>query len=261
MRYATGLLVLAACGGGTELPDGREARVDAPGPTIDSRVDANAPTADADTRLACLGDPAPGLTGPVTITGRVFEIVGYEATPLADAGLELRRLGTDAALAVATSGPDGAFTMTAGAPLDAYLVVGAPGRLGSFVYVEGDAMWTGQDALVFVATAAEVATWYADAGATYDDNSSTVLAVMRDCDRDAASGATLAVTPATPVVYYDESAMRWDPALTSASNGFALLANAPASPALEVTLEAAFPVEIVTSHPGAITMALVTPFD
>src|SRR6185503_16602236 len=102
----------------------------------------------------------------------------------------------------AVSGLEGEFTLTGDAPLDAYLVVTAAGRLPSYVHVEGDGMWTGQDALVFVATAAELATWYTDAGTTYAGGARTVLAVMRDCDRDEASGATLGVTPAQPVVYY-----------------------------------------------------------
>ena len=58
--------------------------------------------------------------------------------------------------------PSTASLLIGGAPFDTYFSIATPGRLPTHAY--GDPLVGGEDALLLVASAAEVAAWYADAG-------------------------------------------------------------------------------------------------
>jgi hypothetical protein len=253
-------LLIAACGGGDGAdPDGAPP-IDGPG-----APDAAAPDAGADATpgpaLDCLGDPAPAPPGPVTLDGAVFAVVDYQVAPLPGAAVELHRAGDGAVVGQAVTGGDGRYTLDLAEPVAGTFVVAAAGYLPTRAHVDV-ALAGDPDPLLLVADAAELAAWYADAGATYAPGARTVIAMVRDCALDTAAGATLAAAPAGAVTYYDPAAMRWDPALASAPNGFALATGLAAdavtlTPALGV---ATFPPEAITALPDTLTLSFISPY-
>jgi hypothetical protein len=142
----------------------------------------------------------------------------------------------------------GSYTATAAALLPSRVVfdLPVPATLG---------------ALIPVADAVELARWYADAGATYAPGARTVLPTIRGCALDTIAGATLAVAPGAAVVYYDEPAMRWDPALAATTNGFAIVPAAAASITATDDAGAGFPAETIDAAPDALTFATITPYE
>lgn len=253
------VLVAAACGGSTSDPDAAPATVDAPAPA-DARVDAPVPVPDADLGLACLGDPAPTGAGTVTLAGRVFAVVAYDAQPFAGATVELHARASGAVLDSTASDADGAFAVTTTAPLDAYFVVTAPGKVPTYAYA--DAVSPDQDALLFIVDTTELTRWYADAGHTYTDGARTIVALLRDCVLDVAAGATVTTSPSAAVTYYSEADKRWDPTLATGDNGFALITDAPAS--VTATPHYAgvdFPPETISSLSATVTLTVITPYD
>jgi hypothetical protein len=248
-------LSLAACGSSGGDPDGRPGAPDAPG-TVDARADA---MPDADLRLACLGDPAPAIPDG-TIAGHVFAVAGYQPVALAGASVELRRVVDDVVIDSATSDGEGEFALALAADTPAYFVAIMPGMIPTYAYT--DAIDPGEDIALFVIDGGERTQWYADAGATLALGTRTVLAVVRDCGRENLDGIRVATTPAATAVYYDEAAMRWSPAMTATSNGFALIPEAPATATVLATLGGtAFPGEPLLAREDVITLVVMSPYD
>jgi hypothetical protein len=239
-----------------------------PAPASDARVadaevplapDAAPPDADPDAPdLGCLGDAPPAdAADPLAVTGKVFAIAGYQVTAFEGAAVELRRRGDGGLVGQAATDAEGGFAISVagGAAVDAVVVVTAGGHLPTRAY-PADPLIGGEDLLLVVVDDAELAAWYEDAGATHAAGDRTVLAAAVDCTLDAIPGATFAVEPAAAITYYDDQAQQWDPALTSASNGFALVTGAAAS----ITLSSApLPPRDVPASPDELTLALVSP--
>jgi hypothetical protein len=221
---------------------------DAPAP-----VDGPPPPPPIDAALPCLGQPAPTTApDPLVITGKIFAIDHYDATPLAGAAVAL-----DAA--TATSDADGAFTLTiasGGHAVTGVLAISASGFVPTFGDPGEPLVGGDLDVLLAVATEDEIARWYGDAGATYAPGARTLVSATVDCARQTIAGSTIA--PAA--VYYDARAKRWDPALAASTNGFALLANAPASVTLTAHAGAdALPPRTVAVADAALTFAVISP--
>jgi hypothetical protein len=248
-------LFLAACGTSPHVaPDARalDARaVDAAGP------DATDAPPDP---LACLGQPAQASApDPLPIAGKLFAIDHYQVTPVANEQVVVRS-DTDT-LATATTGADGAFAASVpsgGLAVSAHFTVDVDGFRPSVIW-PGDPLHGGENALLVIATDAEIARWYADAGTT--PSTAALIAATVDCDAQALGGTTIAVAPApSGITYYDSTAQVWSPQLTASTNGFALVAAPDAS--VTVTASAgsiAFPPHAIAVAPGALTVAVVTP--
>jgi hypothetical protein len=259
-RCSIAICLLAACEAPSTDPDAgpSDAPVDAPPPRPDVASDADLPA------LRCLGLPPPAVADdPLVQTGRVFDVVDYQIAPLPGATVELRDRATGDAIAAATTDAAGdyAFSIaTGGDPVDAMFSISALGRLRTDTY-PADPLVGGENPLVIVASEAEIAAWYADAGETYAPGARTVIAIVVDCDQEAIAGSTVAPTP-TPdrLVYYDDVAQQWDPSLGSSRNGFALLAGAPAATAIVATSgSASFPAATIPAATGALTLAVISP--
>jgi hypothetical protein len=255
MRYA--VLILAACGSSPAKPD---AAADVPRPPdamIDAMVDADPDAPD----LSCLAMPPPATApDPLPVEGKLFVIDHYEVTPLAGAIVTVARKSDGAPLGTVTTADDGSFSTSiasGGAPVAAVLTTAASGFRPTRVD-PGDPLSGGENALMVVASDAEVARWHADANAAGDD---ALIIVATDCARKAIPGATLAVTPApAAITYYDDTAKRWDPQLTASTNGFVLVTGAATS----VSATARSGATTLPSHPvaapsGTLTVAVVTP--
>jgi hypothetical protein len=250
-------LGLAAGCGGDAAPAADARDVDA---EVVVPPDAAAPDADPDAPdLTCLGDAAATAgADPLAVTGKVFAVAGYQVTPAAGAAVELRRRGDGALLAQAAADAEGGFELAVagGAAIDAVVVVTAADHLPTRAF-PADPLVGGEDLLLLVVDAAELAAWYQDAGDAYDPGDRTVLAAVVDCARDPIRGSTLTVAPApAALTYYDDQAQVWDPALAASSNGFTLASGAAAS----VTLTSApLPPRTVPAAPDELTLALISP--
>jgi hypothetical protein len=256
------LAVLAACGSPAPSHPDAPRNVDAPRsdalPIRDAPVDAyDGPD------LACLGHPAPNTApDPLSLDGKVFVVDHYQVTPFAGATLTVHRRSDDAVLATSTvTAADGTYALSAptnGTALDAYLAVAAPGEVA--VRIDpGDPFTTGFFGLALVAPAAEIARWYADAGATYSATAPTVITIAVDCNHASIAGATITVAPQAPLIYYN--ADHWDPTATSSDKGYALLAPANASETVTAAWHATtFPSHAVTAPASTLTLAVVTPY-
>jgi hypothetical protein len=254
-------LVLAACSSPPAAPDAPHAAdaraIDAP-PPVDAAPDAPGPD------LACLGQPPPATApDPLPVEGKVFAVDHYDVAPVTGATVVLRRRGTDAMIAQATTAADGAFAMSVasgGVPVDGYFAVAAAGYRPTRVE-PGDPLSGGENALMLVAGDAELARWYAAAGATFTAGAPTLITASVDCARDTLDGSTLAVTPSPgAVTYYDTTAKQWDATLAASTNGFALVTAPAATVSATTSLGAtSLPPHTVTVPAGTLTIAVLTP--
>lgn len=257
------LFALAACGSSPAAPDApshADARApDAPpGAPADSAPDAPGPD------LACLGQPPPSTApDPLPVAGKLFAIDHYNVTPVTGGTVVLRRHGSDAVLAQATTAADGSFAMTVtsgGAPVDAYFAIAAEGYRPTRVE-PGDPLSGGENALMVVAADDELARWYTAAGAAYIAGARTLITASVDCANATLGGSTVAVTPAPgATTYYDDVAKQWSPALAASTNGFTLVTGAAAT----VTATAAvgttqLPPRTIDVAAGTVTLALLPP--
>src|SRR5262249_25995014 len=160
MRYA--VMFLAACGSSPAKPD---AAVDVPRPVdamIDAMVDADPNAPD----LSCLGMSPPATApDPLPVAGKLFVIDHYNVTPVANATITLARKSDGGALGTATTADDGSFSTTiasGGVPVAAVLTTTVAGFRPTRVD-PGDPLSGGEDALMVVASDAEVARWHTDA--------------------------------------------------------------------------------------------------
>jgi hypothetical protein len=224
----------------------------------------SSPDAPLPPNLACLGQPLPTTAAdPLAIAGTVFAASRYDLAPVAAATATVRRRSDDAILATATTANDGSFAAavaSAGHSVDAYVTIAASGDLATRVD-PGDPLAGGENVLAVVADDAEVARWYADAGASRAAGEGALVVLVVDCQPKALAGTTIEVAPApTAIVYFDDTAKRWNPTLTSSSNGYALVIGA----ASRVTITAhagaiAFPPRAATAPPAALTLAVAPP--
>lgn len=265
MKLAVSLLVLAACSSTSApaTPDavpGTDARaIDAPVHLpIDGAPDAPGPD------LACLGQPPPTTApDPLPVEGKLFAVENYEVAPVDGATVVLRRRGTDAVLAQATTAADGGFTMSVasgGVPVDGTFTVAAAGYRTTRID-PGDPLSGGENALMLVAGDAELARWYAAAGAIYTPGSPTLLTAAVDCAHDTLDGSTIAVAPAAATVtYYDATTKQWDAALASSTNGFSLVTGPASAVSVTARLGAtSLPPHDITVQANALTIAVLTP--
>ena len=153
------------------------------------------------------------------VEGKLFAVDNYEVTPVNGATVVLLRRGTDAVIAEATTAADGGFTMSVasgGAPVDGYFTVGAAGYRPTRVD-PGDPLSGGENALMLVASDAELARWYAAAGTTFTPGSPTLITAAVDCAHATLDGSTIDVAPApATVTYYDAIGTQWDAGLRPA---------------------------------------------
>lgn len=265
MKLAVSILALAACSSPHATPDAPHAgdarAIDGP-----RRLDA-APDVASDapgTDLACLGQPPPATApDPLPVAGKLFAVDNYEVAPIEGATVVLHRHGTDAILAQATTAADGAFAMSiasGGQSLDGYFTIAAAGYRPTRVE-PGDPLAGGESALMLVAGDAELARWYAAAGATFTPGDSTLITASVDCARDTLDGSTLAVTPSPgAITYYDAVARQWDAGLAASTNGFALVTAPAATVTATASLGAtALPARAIAVPAGALTIAVLTP--
>ena len=247
------VLAAAGCGGGGDAPDA-PAAVDAA--AIDAQV-----AVDANPALACAGQSPPTGSGAVSIDGTVLAVEDYAVEPVTGAAVELRRRSDDGVVGQAVTTADGKFTIAAAAPVNGYFIVTSAGHLPTYAF-DDMRQPTGDDALLLVADAAELARWYADAGGTYAAGARTLITAVRDCDHGTADIATVAVAPApAELVYYDTTAMQWDPALTAATNGFALATDVAAAVTITPAFSGVtFPAEPIAALPDTLTIAVVSPY-
>src|SRR5262245_21036119 len=262
----------AACGSSTSATPDAARTADAPAP--DARApDATPPPPDATTpppdaasaaELACLDAPPPTTAAdPIAITGKLFAVDHYQVDALAGVTVALRRTSDDGAIASATTGADGAFTITTPSgehPIDGYLYLDDGVHRPTYAYA-GRPLDGRTDALVIVADAAELGRWYADAGDTWSAAKRTVVAAVTDCTPRSVDGASVTTSPSPArLAYYDAAAQRWDPTLAASTNGFALLTGAGADEAITAHLGAvAWPPHAYPGHAGALTLAVVPP--
>lgn len=255
------LLVLAACGGGSAVPDATPA--DVPEPVDAAPVDAaiDAPPDAPGPNLACLGQPAPTAGATTAIGGKVFAVDHYAIQP-AVASVELHRRSDGGLVGQATSAADGTFSIAVTGPVDGFFVVTATGKLPTRAFSDTP-LATPDGALLLVADAAELGRWYGDAGVTFATGVRTVVGVARDCAGDAFAGSTFAIAPApASVVYYDDANKRWQPTLAASTNGF-VLATATAA-ALTITPHfgsTVLPAKQVAARPDELTLAVISPYE
>ncbi|MBV8761596.1 MAG: hypothetical protein JO257_30150 [Deltaproteobacteria bacterium] len=265
MKRVVCLAVLAACGSSPATPDPSvhvDARaIDTPPRPIDAAADAPPDAAGPD--LSCLGHAPPTTApDPLPVEGKLFSVDHYDVTPVTGATVVLRRRGNDAVIAQTTTAADGSFTMSVvsgGAPVDGYFTVAADGYRATRVD-PGNPLSGGENALMLVASDAELARWYAAAGTTYSPGVGTLVTASVDCARHTLDGSTLTIAPSAGVTYYDAPNKQWAAGLTASTNGFALVTGAATS----VTATAAIGATSLPSHAIAVpanrlTSAVLTP--
>jgi hypothetical protein len=200
----------------------------------------------------------PDAAEPIVVGGTVFDVTAYQVTPLAGAAVELHSRSDGAVLGAATADAEGRFAITVAGdgPVDGVVTVAAADHLPTRAYPAAP-LAGGEDLLLLAVGGDELAAWYVDAGDVHDPGDRTVLAAAVDSAGDPIPDATLTVAPApAALVYYDDEAQRWDPALTAAGNGFALATGAAAA----VTLTwAGLPPREVSALPDELTIAVVSP--
>ena len=193
----------------------------------------------------------------------MFAVDNYQIAPVTGATVVLRRRGTDAVIAQATTATDGSFTMSVasgGAAVDGYFTVAAEGYRPTRIE-PGDPLSGGENALMLVAGDAELARWYAAAGTTFTPGTPTLLTASVDCAHDTLDGSTISVapTPAT-VTYYDATGKQWDAGLAASTNGFALVTEPASSVSVTARLGAtSLPAHAITVQANALTIAVLTP--
>jgi hypothetical protein len=263
------ILAAAACGDPTtERPDAADVAadgtpsIDAASPPPDAAVpDAAVPDAAAGPDLSCIGAEPPAVADdPLDITATVFAVAEYQVAAQVGVTVELRARGDGAPLAAATAGEGGDVTLTVpsgGAPVDAFFAIASGAHLPTFAFPARPLV--GGERLV--ADEAELGRWYTDAAAgPFAAGARTAIVAVTDCAGQAIAGATISAS-AGAVVYYDPDAQRWDPALPSAPNGFALVTGAAAS---ELTItaaagEVALPPRPVPLAADALTLIVAAP--
>jgi hypothetical protein len=253
------LLAVVACGSPAAAPDALVV-VPHPDAALDARPDAP-PVDAAFDPLACAGQPAPATAlDPLPIHGTLFAIDHYQVAPVAGATVVVRRRADAGVLATLTTNASGAFATSlssGGTPLDAYFTVDVAGYRSSRID-PGDALVGSENALLVVATEAEIARWYGDAGVSASGG--TLIAATVDCAGDAIS-SSIAVAPSPAgIAYYDDAHQRWDASLAASTNGFALVAGPSAS--VTVTAHAGattFPAQVIAAPANVLTVAVVTP--
>jgi hypothetical protein len=200
----------------------------------------------------CADQPPPD---PIDVTGKVFATDDFQVTALEGAPVEIRR--GDELLAEATTDAEGAFAATIldGAQTDAFVSVETGAHQPTRAYP--GALAGGEELLLVVADAAELAEWYDAVGESWSASRRTIIVAVTDAGFDAIESATVEVEPAPgALVYYDPDAPGWDPSSTAAENGFALAA----STAERVTITASTGTSAtVPAEAGALTMAVVRP--
>lgn len=263
MKLVVSFLALAACGS-TSTPARPDAAPDADARAIDAPVAIDAAPDAPGPDLACLGQPPPTTApDPLPLEGKVFAVDHYQLAPVDGATVVLRRRGTDAVIAQATTATDGGFTMSVasgGSAVDGYFTVAAAGYRPTRIE-PGDPLSGGENALMLVASDAELERWYAAAGMTFTPGSSTLLTASVDCAHDTLDGSTIAVTPSpATVTYYDATGKQWAAALTASTNGFALVTGPAAAVSVTARLGAtALPAHAITVPANALTIAVLTP--
>jgi hypothetical protein len=252
------LIILAACGSPSIAPDASNPH-DASHAPSDAPADAaiDAPPAPD---LSCSGQPPPPTApDPLALDGKVFVVDHYQLAPFAGATVVTHRRSDDGVLATSTvTAADGTYAMSAatgGNALAAYFTVAAEGYLP--VRIDpGDPLTDGYFGLAFVASADEIARWYADAGVTAND--SALISIAVDCNHQVVADSTLAVLPTARVTYYDT--MKWNPALTASANGYSLVTNAAASEAVTAAWHGqAFPAHTAIAPTHTLSLVVTTP--
>ncbi len=240
------------------------------GPTGDAAVLPDARLAEPDAAaapdLACLGGPGPRTApDPLALAGVVFDVVDYRVAGIAGARVELRRRSDDALLAEATTGEGGAFALEVasdGLPVDAWFAVSLRARLPTRVY-PASPLAGGEQPLLIVAGAEEVARWYRAAGDSFEGGERTLISAVVDCASDPIEGATVAIAPPPATLTYydnDSAAPGWDPSLAASRNGFALATGAAASVSVTAAAGAVeLPPRTIAAEPGELTLAFIDP--
>ena len=266
---AIAAMIATACGTKTSsAPDAPPILPDAPPILPDAAAPPDAadlPDAAPPPDLACL-DHAPAQTAsdPLVARGKLFAIVDYQVSALKGVTVALRRASDDHELGTATTADDGSFAISiasGGAAQDAYFFVDDGAHRPTYAY-PGAPLTGDENALLIVADDAELARWYADAGAgTWDASKRTVIAAATDCTPKSVAGATMTASPApAKLVYYDPNAQRWDATLSESANGFVLLTGANVTETITANAGTqTFPAHTFAAHPGAITLAVVPP--
>jgi hypothetical protein len=261
-RSLASVVIFAACSSPAPSVLDAPAPLHPDAPHRDAALDGFVPDAFDGPDLSCLGQPAP-TTAPerLPLDGKVFAVDHYQVVPFAGATLTLHRRSDDTVLATSTTtAADGTYAMSAttgGTALDAYFTIAAPGEVP--VRIDpGDPITTGYFGLGLVAPAAEIARWYADAGASYTPDASTLIAIAVDCSQATIAGATMTVAPQAALTYYD--AGHWDPAATSSDQGYALVARASSTETLTAVARGqSFPAHTVTAPASTLTLAVTSP--
>jgi hypothetical protein len=195
-------LALGACdgeveGGGDDDP-GDEQGGDpdaAPGGPDAAVVDA-VPSADARTdRFRCLGEPLPtSAADPLTVSGAVNEAKISGTSPVVGATVEVFRRSGGGAIATATSGSGGAYTIavdTDGQPLDTYVRASSGSLLKTELYAASPvvANATSSSFILTSLTLLDLAAGTVGANQTSGRGAATLSIV--DCDGNPVEGATV----------------------------------------------------------------------
>ncbi len=227
---------------------------------IDAAVAGDAPVG---SDFSCLGMAPPATApDPLPVTGSVLSFTNGVAAPVTGATVVLHRRSDDVALAQATSASDGLFMMSVasgGLAIDGYFTTQVAGYRPARAD-PGVPLTTDSEALVVVVSDAELTRWYAIGSDTYDSTASTLVTIASDCQRHQLTSSTLAVDPTAQVIYDSTTTNDWDAALTTSSNGFALVANVAASVTATVHAASDFPSHAIVAPAGTLTVALVQPY-
>jgi hypothetical protein len=264
-------LALGACdgeveGGGEDDP-GDEQGGDpdaAPGGPDAAVVDA-VPGADARTdRFRCLGEPLPTTAADPIRVGGTISRAGLQTRPLSGATVEVFRRSGGSAMASATSGGDGSYSVSIvsdGDPLDTYMRMSSGTLLKTELYAGSPVVAdvSGSDSVLTDANTFRVVTNLV--GVTQAANLGAVTVRVGDCDNNPVSGATLTGFGNARVFYAgDDGRPSSDPTATGAL-GLAFVFNVPTG---DLTINAEIDGETlrpnrIASRAGTLSLAQVSP--
>jgi hypothetical protein len=241
------VLGLAACGGGGDS----------------STTDAN-PMGMIDAPNSNI-DAAPVQT-MITISGIASTISSSGKMANAGVAIVAKKVSDDSTIAMATSGADGTFSISAptnGAAVDAYLVATKSGLIDTYLYPPGPLSMDFANVPIYQMTTSTQSLANQIGGADAQTAAQAWIGVViQDATMTGVAGATFTATPAGGMIHYNSSSgLPQAQATSTAADGIGYYMNAPAG---NVTVGATktgstFHSHTVNARAAKITLTLITP--
>ena len=244
-RFAAAAVVLAACGGNSNI-------------TMNTGPDTTTHTS---TAYTCVGQALPTTAAStVTISGTVTDV----STAIAGATVAAFSTGNATALSSTTTAADGSYSIsvsTGGTPLDGYLRISKSTYDTTYLYPSAPLVASVSGAKVVLLTPTQLGFLALAAGVTLSSTDGLIVITVVDCTAKVLGGATVSSNPAAGATRYNSGGAPKASATATDVDGLAYLLNVPAG---NVTVQGMSGSVTLRSHSlnaraGAITQTILAP--